>query len=133
MITVKPLHPEFVAEIDGVDLRRPVDQETLAGIVAALDRYGVAIFHDQPVDDEQQIAFSGLFGALEVSRATLRPGAKLRINQHMADVSNLDENNRIMEANDYRRMRGLANRLWPTDSSFKRIPAHYPMQSDPIQ
>src|SRR3546814_1589748 len=111
MITVKPLHPEFVAEIDGVDLRRPVDQETLAGIVAALDRYGVAVFHAQPIDDEQQIAFSRLFGELEVSRATLRPGAKLRIDPHMADVSNLDENDRIMEANDYRRIDRKSTRL----------------------
>src|SRR3546814_15731430 len=47
----------------------------------------------------------------------------------MADVSNLDENDRIMEANDYRRMSGLANRLWHTDSSFKRIPANYSMLS----
>src|SRR3546814_15711733 len=104
MITVKPLHPEFVAEIDGVDLRRPVDQETLAGIVAALDRYGVAVFHDQPIDDEQQIAFSRLFGELEVSRATLRPGATLRLDPHMADVSNLDQHARSMEAHDYSRV-----------------------------
>lgn len=129
MLAVKPLHPEFVAEIEGVDLRRPVDAETLSQIVAALDRYGVVVFHDQPIDDEQQLAFSRLFGELEISRATLRPGAKLRINQHMSDVSNLDENNRVMEGSDYRRMSGLANRLWHTDSSFKRVPAKYSMLS----
>jgi len=129
MLAVKPLHPEFVAEIEGVDLRRPVEAETLSQIVAALDRYGVVVFHDQPIDDEQQLAFSRLFGDLEISRATLRPGAKLRINQHMSDVSNLDENNRVMEGSDYRRMSGLANRLWHTDSSFKRVPAKYSMLS----
>ena len=129
MLAVKPLHPEFVAEIEGVDLRRPVDADTLSQIVAALDRYGVVVFHDQPIDDEQQLAFSRLFGELEISRATLRPGAKLRINQHMSDVSNLDENNRVMGGNDYRRMSGLANRLWHTDSSFKRVPAKYSMLS----
>ena len=129
MLAVKPLHPEFVAEIEGVDLRRPVDAETMSQIVAALDRYGVVVFHDQPIDDEQQLAFSRLFGDLEISRATLRPGAKLRINQHMSDVSNLDENNRVMEGSDYRRMSGLANRLWHTDSSFKRVPAKYSMLS----
>ncbi|MET4701196.1 alpha-ketoglutarate-dependent 2,4-dichlorophenoxyacetate dioxygenase [Constrictibacter sp. MBR-5] len=129
MLAVKPLHPEFVAEIEGVDLRRPVDADTLSQIVAALDRYGVVVFHDQPIDDEQQLAFSRLFGELEISRATLRPGAKLRINQHMSDVSNLDENNKVMEGSDYRRMSGLANRLWHTDSSFKRVPAKYSMLS----
>jgi alpha-ketoglutarate-dependent 2,4-dichlorophenoxyacetate dioxygenase len=122
MLAVKPLHPEFVAEIEGVDLRRPVDADTLSQIVAALDRYGVVVFHDQPIDDEQQLAFSRLFGELEISRAT-------RINQHMSDVSNLDENNKVMEGSDYRRMSGLANRLWHTDSSFKRVPAKYSMLS----
>ncbi|MFN4090261.1 MAG: TauD/TfdA dioxygenase family protein [Alphaproteobacteria bacterium] len=129
MIAVKPLSPDFVAEIEGVDLRQPVPPEVLAEIVSALDRYGVVVFHDQTIDDEQQIAFSSLFGPLEISRATLRPGAKLRISQQMSDISNLDENNRIMEANDYRRMSGLANRLWHTDSSFKRTPAKYSMLS----
>lgn len=129
MIAVKALNPGFVAEIEGVDLRQPVDPEAFGEIVAALDHYGVVVLHDQHIDDEQQIAFSRLFGELEISRATLRPGAKLRINQYMADVSNLDEQNRIMEANDYRRMSGLANQLWHTDSSFKRTPAKYSMLS----
>ena len=129
MIHVKPLHPLFVGEVTGVDLRRPVDAGTLQAIVGALDRHAVLVFHDQAIDDEQQRAFSQLLGPLETSRQAHRPGVKLRLQINMSDISNLDEHNRILDATDYRRMSGLANRLWHTDSSFKRTPAKYSLLS----
>jgi len=129
MFDVKPLHPEFVGEVSGIDLREPVDDDLCRRIVAALDRYAVLVFHDQALDDERQIAFGRLFGPLETTRQALRPGHKLRIDPHLSDVSNLDEKGRVMSGTDYRRMSGLANRLWHTDSTFKRVPARYSMLS----
>jgi len=128
-IAVNPLHPRFFGEISGVDLSRPVDPATLDAIVAALDRHAVVVLHDQTISDEQQIAFSALLGPLEITVKTLRPGHKLRLNQHISDVSNLDEENRILSREDRRRMNGLGNRLWHTDSSFKRVPAKYSLLS----
>ena len=129
MIEVQQLHPLFVAEVSGVDLRRPVEPDTLNEIVAALDRYAVLVFRDQPLTDQQQIAFSGQLGPLETTRQAMRPGHKMRLNPHMSDISNLDENSRIMSGDDYRRMSGLANRLWHTDSTYKRVPAKYSLLS----
>ena len=129
MIEVKPLNPEFFAEISGVDLSRPVDPDTAGEIVAALDRYAVVVFHDQVLDDDQQIAFSRLLGPLETTRQAHRPGVKLRLNPHVSDISNLDENSRVLTGADYRRMSGLANQLWHTDSSFKPTPAKYSLLS----
>ena len=129
MIEIEQLHPLFVAEVRGVDLRRPVEPETLNEIVAALDRHAVLVFRDQPLTDEQQIAFSALLGPLETTRQAMRPGHKMRLNPHMSDISNLDENSRIMSGDDYRRMSGLANRLWHTDSTYKRVPARYSLLS----
>ena len=128
-ISVKPVHPDFVAEIGGVDLRQPVDAATLAEIVAALDRYAVVVLHDQKVTDAQQISFSGLLGPLETTIKKIRPGHKLRLDAHISDVSNLDEENRVLSGDDRRRMNGLGNRLWHTDSSFKRTPAKYSLLS----
>lgn len=129
MIKVEPLHPLFVGEVSGVDLSKPVDSQTRDEIVAASDKYAVLVFHDQQIDDDQQIAFSGLLGPLETTIKAIRPGHKLRLDAHISDVSNLDENNRIMAGDDRRRMNGLANRLWHTDSSFKRTPAKYSLLS----
>src|SRR3954447_7798359 len=128
-ISVKQVHPLFVGEVTGVDLRRPVDAATAAEIVAAADRYAVLVFHDQMITDEQQIAFSRLLGPLETTIKAYRPGHKPRLDLHISDVSNLDEQSRVLAADDRRRMNGLGNRLWHTDSSFKAIPARYSLLS----
>ncbi|RZN30179.1 TauD/TfdA family dioxygenase [Bradyrhizobium sp. Leo121] len=122
-IIVRPLHPIFVAEVSGVDLRCPVDREIFREIEAALDRYAVLIFRAQPLADEQQIAFSQLFGRLETSIGTIRKDRKHRLGrQEIADVSNLDEDNNVRLLADRWCMMILANQLWHTDSSFKRVP-----------
>ena len=129
MIEVKQLHPLFVGEVSGVDLRKPVDSETVDQIVAASDKYAILVFHDQAIDDDQQISFSSLLGPLETTIKAFRPDHKARLNLHVSDVSNLDERSRVLAADDRRRMNGLGNRLWHTDSSFKRTPAKYSLLS----
>ncbi len=129
MIEVKQLHPLFVGEVSGVDLRKPIDAGTVEAIVAAADKYAVLVFHDQAIDDDQQIAFSRHLGPLETTIKALRKDHKARLNLHVSDVSNLDEKNRVLEAEDRRRMNGLGNRLWHTDSSFKAVPARYSLLS----
>ena len=128
-ISLQPTHPNFVAEVSGVDLREPASAATVAEIVAAADRYAVLVFHHQPLTDEQQIAFSGLLGPLETTIKAYRPDHKPRLDLHISDVSNLDEQNQVLAADDRRRMNGLGNRLWHTDSSFKAIPARYSLLS----
>ena len=129
MIEVKQLHPLFVGEVTGVDLGKPVDSETVREIVAASDKFAVLVFPGQAIDDQQQIAFSRLLGPLETTVRALRKDHKARLDLHVSDISNLDEKNRVMEREDRRRMNGLANRLWHTDSSFKRVPAKYSLLS----
>jgi alpha-ketoglutarate-dependent 2,4-dichlorophenoxyacetate dioxygenase len=89
-ISALPLHPLFVGQVSGIDLRHPVDADTVHQVSAALDHHAVLVFRDQ------QIAFSRLFGRLETSIGTIRKGRKLRLSsREIADVSNLDENNAI--------------------------------------
>ena len=126
---LRPLHPLFAAEATGVDLREPLDAAALAGIVAALDRYAVLVLPAQPLTDAQQIAFSGRLGPLETTIKAYRADHKPRLDLHISDVSNLDENNRVLAEDDRRRMNGLGNRLWHTDSSFKPVPARYSLLS----
>ncbi len=128
-ISVRPLHPVFVGEVAGVDLREPVDAASVSQIVAAADRYAVLVFRDQRITDEQQIAFSAMLGPLETTIKAYRPDHKPRLDLHISDVSNLDEQSRVLAADDRRRMNGLGNRLWHTDSSFKTIPARYSLLS----
>src|SRR5438477_180082 len=61
-LQLKPLHPLFAAEASGIDIRRVPDAATIAAIDAAMDRYAVLAFRDQPLDQDQQVAFATVFG-----------------------------------------------------------------------
>ena len=128
-IAVNHVTPDFVSEISGVDLTRPLDRDTVAAISAAIDHAGVLVFHDQAIDDAQQQAFSRNFGDLETTVRAYRKDFVPRLDTHMADISNLDENNKVLPPGDRRRLNALGNRLWHSDSSFKRIPARYSLLS----
>jgi alpha-ketoglutarate-dependent 2,4-dichlorophenoxyacetate dioxygenase len=120
-IEVSPLHPTLGAEVRRVDLTRPVPPEVFAEIEAAFDRHGILVFPEQPLTDEQQLAFSRRFGPLEVNPNYA--GAKMRLRADVADISNLDPEGRVLARDDRRNLFNLGNQLWHTDSSFKRIPA----------
>jgi alpha-ketoglutarate-dependent 2,4-dichlorophenoxyacetate dioxygenase len=120
-IELTPLHPTLGAEVRGVDLTRSVIPEVFAEIEAAFNRYGILVFPEQPVTDEQQLAFSRLFGPLEVNPNYA--GAKMRLRPDVADISNLDAEGRVLARDDRRNLFNIGNQLWHTDSSFKQIPA----------
>lgn len=124
-ITVEKLHPLFAARISGVDLTQALSDETCSAIQAALDQYGVLVFPGAPLTEDQQADFAENFGQLERSNIIMK--VKARIGGRLADISNIDENDKVFEEDDRRRMFSLGNQLWHTDSSFKKIPAKYSM------
>lgn len=64
-IAVNPLGATIGAEVSGVDLREPIDDETFAEIDRAHLDYKVLFFRDQDLTSNQQIAFARRFGELE--------------------------------------------------------------------
>ncbi len=64
-ITAEPLSPTVGAEIGGVALAEPMDDETFDEIHRALLEYKVIFFRDQNVTREQHVAFARRFGGLE--------------------------------------------------------------------
>jgi len=122
-ITVCPVTQSFAAEIGDVDLSRPLDPVELTAVKDAFTKYAVLIFPDQHLSSDQHLDFARYFGPLETTIALFRKDAKLRIGQEFADVSNLDPENEVWGKDSRQRMFQLGNRLWHTDSSFKRLPA----------
>ncbi|MCB1675175.1 MAG: TauD/TfdA family dioxygenase, partial [Halioglobus sp.] len=53
-------------EVGGVDIARPIDAQLAAQLVALWNEHGIVVFRDQDVTPENQIAFSRLFGELEM-------------------------------------------------------------------
>ncbi len=128
--TARQLHPHFVGEVTGVDVRR-ADDTMMHEIRALMDRYGVLVFRDQPFADDEQAAFAARLGGelvTKVGRSVIDPAKRLK-HEALTDISNLDENEQIMSRDDRRRMYSLGNRLWHTDSSFQNPPARYSMLS----
>jgi len=125
-ITMRQVGPCFAAEVEGIDITKPLSPEQVDAIHAGMDRYAVLVFHDQPINDEQQLAFTRSLGEIEHSIGTsLRGAAEQRLPSTFADVSNLDKDNKVFARDDRPRLFGLGNRLWHSDSSFKVIPAKY--------
>ena len=122
---ITPLHPLFAAEATEIDLREDLTRAQVADIRAAMDTYAVMVFRGQSLDDAQQRRFSENFGPLEVSRKLHRKGYVPRLDPKMSDISNLDEVGKPLPKDDFRLLNMYANRLWHSDSSFKRVPARY--------
>src|SRR5882757_3364630 len=64
-VTIRQLHPHFVGEVSGVDLRKPLTPQEAADVEAGMDKYAVLLFPNQDVTDEQQMAFALNFGERE--------------------------------------------------------------------
>ena len=68
-LSVTPVQGRFVAEVVGVDLSRPVDDERFARIHDAFLEHSILVFRGQDLSNEQHIAFSRRFGELEIHTA----------------------------------------------------------------
>src|SRR6266446_995470 len=125
-----PIGNEFAAVVEGIDLCAPLNSAQVATIHAGMDRHAVLVFHDQPLTDEQQIAFTRSLGKIELNTANnITRLDHRRLSIEMSDISNLDQHSNILARDDRRRAFNLGNRLWHSDSSFKAVPAKYSLLS----
>jgi alpha-ketoglutarate-dependent 2,4-dichlorophenoxyacetate dioxygenase len=122
-ITIYPVTPRFAAEIGDVDLSRAIEPSDIGAIKEAFAQYAVLIFPDQHLSQDQHLDFAKHFGPLETTIALYRKDQPLRVRKEFADVSNLSPDNEVWGKDSRQRMFQLGNRLWHTDSSFKRLPA----------
>jgi alpha-ketoglutarate-dependent 2,4-dichlorophenoxyacetate dioxygenase len=115
-LKVEPILPHFGARCSGLDLTKPLGPDEVKQITDAMDEYGVTVWRDTGLNDEQHVEFSRNFGYLE--RVPKREGAKMRLPfRELFDASNLNlegEITRDPAAIQYRK----GDRLWHTDSAF---------------
>jgi alpha-ketoglutarate-dependent 2,4-dichlorophenoxyacetate dioxygenase len=124
-LTVRKLHPLFAAELSGIDLSHMLSDAERQAVSDAMDEHAVVVLPDQRIDDAQQVAFSGLYGPLEVAPPVRGKHGDAALNarirhKEIFDVSNLDENGNILDLDDQRRAYRDGNQLWHTDSSFRQ-------------
>jgi taurine dioxygenase len=74
-LTILPMTPTIGAEVEGIDLSRPLDVRTVSALRRALLDWKVLFFRDQDITTEQHLAFARNFGDLEVHPfAPQKPG-----------------------------------------------------------
>ena len=65
---IKPMSGALGAEISGLDLAQPMDEDTFAAFCTTWHRYQVLFFHDQKLTPEQHIALGKRFGEIDISK-----------------------------------------------------------------
>jgi taurine dioxygenase len=93
-ISVTRLHPMIGAEISGVDLRRPLDDETLRQVKDAWHDHTVLVFRGQNLAEDDQRRFASYFGS--VAKRVRPPTKKIGIdgpdwNEMMLITDNVNE------------------------------------------
>jgi taurine dioxygenase len=114
MITVNRIGKHLGAEISGVDLSKPLDDDTFAQIANAFFDNEVAFFRNQKIAPDQHVAFTRRFGMLEHH---VRKESRLNGFPEILVVSNIvDDKGNAIGAQD-------AGRFWHSDLSYKREPS----------
>lgn len=123
-LTFNPIHPTFGAEVEGMKWGSSiaqVDQGVIDEITDAVHEYGVLIFRNANLDNEQHIDFSRKFGDLDDVKAHIKAGRVMRFphQPEIFDVSNLDEHGAILtDIDPIRKAGNKGNSLWHADMAY---------------
>jgi len=125
-VTVSPFAAALGADISGVDIRKPLSTADRDAIRAAWLANLVLRFRDQPMTDEQHMAFTCQFGELEFNPAALiakqygvetqTAGRKREVPPEISVISNIIEDGKAIGG------LGDGEAFWHTDSSFVDVP-----------
>ena len=127
-LSFRKLHPTFVAEVTGIDLRAARDAATLEQLRRAMDEHAILVFHDQPFTDAEQLEFAQRLDGELHAKTGISALQKNRFgNEALTDISNVGADGAILARDDRRRQYALGNRLWHTDASFQDPPGRYSM------
>ncbi len=126
-ISFQPLHRHFAAQVQGFDMREPIDAATARIFEHAIDQFAVLVFPRQQANDTQQLTFTANFGPPDIGRKKAVKSVDSRVPPEMIDLSNLDENGYVIDPTHRRVLSLLGTRLWHTDSSYQRPAAKFSM------
>jgi taurine dioxygenase len=110
---IRPFEGPLGAEVIGLDLAQPLSRRALLRLHAAHLEHHVLVFRDQRITPQQQVAFSRLFGPLQIH--VLRNFQLAGVPEVLV-VSNIVENGKPIGLGD-------AGHFWHSDLSYKEKPS----------
>jgi taurine dioxygenase len=111
--TTRPFDAPLGAEVIGLDVAQPLDDEDFAKLHRAHLDHHVLVFRDQRITPSQQVAFSRRFGPLQIH--VLRQ-FQLPSDPEVLIISNIKENGEPIGLGD-------AGHYWHSDLSYKAVPS----------
>ena len=121
------LHPDFGAEVLGIDLAAPLDDVLRNAIENELEIRGVLLFRGQSLNQDQQISMAKRFGRLDSGFKKVSK-AQSRFNYaELLDISNVRDDGSIATRDHQKIVGNIANQLWHSDSSFQTPATSYSM------
>lgn len=119
--------PVIGAEVTGIDLRKELDEVTVAKLRRKLLRHKVLFFRDQPITDEQHIRFSSYFGGVTPAHPITngRKGGPVQVMENVKSI----QRDRKSEFDDVQKKhlrafgRPREGRGWHTDITFVANPS----------
>lgn len=112
-ISIQPFEAALGAEVVGVDLARPVDDESFNLVREAFEAHSVLLFRGQHLTPQQHIDFSRRFGKLEIHVLDQWCHAE---HPEILVVSNIKDQDRHIGVPH-------AGRYWHTDLSYMQAPS----------
>ena len=104
---ILPIAGALGADITGIDLARPINEESFRAVHDALVRYGVIVIRDQSLTPHQQLAFVERFGPIH-------------FHPHVSGIPDLPQVMEILKTEQDTTNFGAG---WHTDQSFLAAPA----------
>jgi len=118
---IERLHTDFGAKVTGIDMSNGIGSEVASDLRAAVDEYSLIYFPEQPFDDEQQLAFTRIFGEPEPNHVKL---GQEGIIEYFGTIGNVQKDGSTL-GNDHPKIRFLTgNNFWHSDSSFRDVPTY---------
>jgi len=122
-VEINKLHTEFAAELIGADCADPTP-ELVDTVEAAMREHAVLCIRGQGhIDDERHLAFARAFGPLELPGHKPHNGGRVAFGLY--DVSNLNPDGTIADADSPRAKISKGNELFHADSSFNDLPSKW--------
>ncbi len=126
-LSLRPLHPLFVAEASGIDLTQPLSDAEVRAVNAAMNEYAVLVWRGQPLDAQQQLRFANSFGPLDIGLKRVFKRPERLEDERLIDISNVDAQGQVARRDSPKNLSNFANQLWHSDSSFMKPRAAYSM------
>ena len=114
-ISLRPLSYALGAEVQGVDLAKPLSNSEFDRIHRAFLESGILLFRDQKITREQHIAFSRCFGELDTHDSL--PRDRHPDHPELLLVTNVPKANGAPSDSKY------TGQLWHSDMSFTPVPS----------